>query len=1051
MPVSYRLRRSPAPAAGRLELDADQEKVAAHRDGPLLVLAGPGTGKTATLVETVARRVEDGADPQALLVLTFSRRAATELRDRLARRLGGRAAAPAAWTFHSFCLALVTEERARVSPGAPGPRLLAGPEQEAMVRDLLRGDAEDRRPWPPPLDGVLDTRGLAAEVRDLVSRAQLVGLDPARFAAVADRAEWRAVADFYERYLSVLEAQGALDYAELVVRAAALAGRPEVLTRLRDRYRAVWVDEYQDTDPAQEQLLAALAGDGRELTVVGDPDQAIYAFRGADVTNIEQFPVRFRTRRGSPAPVIALRTCRRSGPVLVAAGRRVAAALPAAPGSSHRDLRPAGPGPGELELLTFGSAGAEAEWIADLLRRAHLDRGVRWADMAVLVRAGGQIPFLRRVLGSAGVPVEVAADELPLASEAAVVPLLLALRCAADPGQLTAERVRALLTSPLIGADTAALRRAGRALRERSRAAAPGEVPPGSPELLRRAVIDPGLLAASPARDAAALRRLADLLGRARQALAGGGPGQALWEVWDGSGWGRRLAAAAAGHGREARAADREMDAVVALFDAVDRAELQRPGVGVRGLLETLEAQQIPAGGAEERGPARPGVRLLTAHRSKGLEWALVVVAGVQEGSWPDLRARGSLLQPDALGPDGPQPPPTLPRLLADERRLFYVACTRARHRLVCTAVSAAADDGERPSRFLAELGELPPPQAGRPARPRTLPGLIAALRCEATDPAAPEPVRRAAAARLGRLAAARDGAGRPLAPQADPDQWWGLLDRTSGPPPDPAAVVGLSASTVTGLRDCPLRWYLSNQVHAEGRPGTALGFGTVIHALADQLARGHLPDEPAALDAELDRIWPALGYEAPWHGAAERRAAGDALGRLARHLAATGTRDLLGSEVPFEVTVELASGPVLLRGRLDRVEIDADGAVVVVDLKTGRSRPTAAEVADHPQLAIYQYVVEQGDLPGLPPGARSGGAELWQLRADGDRAGDGPGPKVQRQPPPAAHAELLDTLDAARRQVLAEQFPATPGRACATCRFTGCCPAQDAGRSLLA
>ena len=1052
--LRYVLQRDPILPAARLALDPDQERVAAHRGGPLLVLAGPGTGKTATLIETVARRVEAGTDPAGLLLLTFSRRAAAELRERLARRLGGGAVAPAAWTFHSFCLALLTEERARELPGSPRLRLLSGPEQEVVIRDLLRGDADDGRPWPSPLNGVLGTRGLAAEVRALVARAQLVGLDPATFAAVADRPEWHAVADFYGRYLDAIEAQGALDYAELVARAASLAARPAVLTRLRARFAAVWVDEYQDTDPAQERLLRALAGDGGDLTVVGDPDQSIYAFRGADVAGIEQFPARFPTRQGKPAPVIALRHCRRSGPVLRAASRRVAAALPPAPDPTHRALRGCGAAQDDrIEVLTFASAGAEAEHIADLLRRAHLDEGVSWSQMAILVRSGtAAIPYLRRVLGGLGVPVEVAGDELPIGAEAAVAPLLLALRCASDPGQLSADRVRVLLTSPLVGADTADLRRLGRALRAHARAAHPDRPPEPSADLVRRAVLTPSLLGPLDEREAGPARRLLRLLSAAESKLEGGGsPAEALWAVWAASPWREKLADLAGGPSREARAADRDLDAVVALFDAVGRTLEQRPGVGTRALLETLEAQQIPAAGQDERVLPREGVRLLTAHRSKGLEWELVVVCGVQEGTWPDLRPRGSLLQPDALGPNGAEPAPTVTRLLADERRLFYVACTRARNRLVVTAVATAADDGERPSRFLTELGPLPVAICQRPLRPRTLAGLVAALRHEALDPAATQAARQAAAARLAQLAAATDHHGRALVAAADPDRWWGLLPRTTGRPYDPGPPLGLSASTVTGLGECPLRWYLAHEVRADAPATTALGFGKVIHAVADLIARGLLAPDPAALAAELDRVWPALGFDAPWHGAHERDQAEQAMTRLARHVASVRDRELVGSEADFDMVVELASGPVRLKGRIDRVEIQADATVVVVDLKTGKRAPSGADLAEHPQLALYQYVVESGRLADLPAGTRSGGGELWQLRMDGATAGDGRGPKVQRQSPPRDHEGLLTVLDAARRQVVEERFPATPGRACGSCGFRVCCPAQQEGRGVVA
>ena len=274
-----------------------------HPGGPLLVLAGPGTGKTTTLVEAVARRVERGEPLDELLILTFSRRAAMELRERIAARLGRTTAGPAAWTFHAWCYALV---RAAASPDAfrEPLRLLSGPEQDVVLRDLLSGSLDVRRPSGRlALRPAITRRGMAEEVRALLARAREVGLGPDDLASLAireGRADWSALADFFAEYLDVLDATGSIDYAELVSRAAALAATPEWGPRLQARYRAVFVDEYQDTDPAQERLLRALAGGGRDLVVVGDPDQAIYAFRGAEVSGLLDFPDRFAAA-GRPA------------------------------------------------------------------------------------------------------------------------------------------------------------------------------------------------------------------------------------------------------------------------------------------------------------------------------------------------------------------------------------------------------------------------------------------------------------------------------------------------------------------------------------------------------------------------------------------------------------------------------------------------------------------------------------------------------------------------------------------------------------------------------
>ena len=365
-PDAYRLLRRPAPPAGPPRLDEAQRAVVRHAGGPLLVLAGPGTGKTTSIVETVVERITARQiDPERVLVLTFSRKAAQELRERITTRLRRTTRQPLALTFHSYAYALVRREF--VLAGDAPPTLLSGPEQLLEVRRMLRGEAAGAQAvpghWPPRLRPALATRGFAAELRDFLLRAAERGLDGqglARLGRRRDRDDWVAAGGFLDRYTARFDLAPvpAYDYAEIVRIAAALLSRAATRDRERKAYDVVLVDEYQDTDPAQEALLHALAGDGRELIAVGDPDQSIYAFRGADTHAIGRFPDLFRTPDDRPASVIALRTCRRSGPVLLAASRRVAARLPAAaglaaragargrpPGPAAAARRGAGPGP----------------------------------------------------------------------------------------------------------------------------------------------------------------------------------------------------------------------------------------------------------------------------------------------------------------------------------------------------------------------------------------------------------------------------------------------------------------------------------------------------------------------------------------------------------------------------------------------------------------------------------------------------------------------------------------------------------------------------------
>ena len=1026
----YRLVRSTLSAPRPPVLDTHQQvvvdHVAAAGSGPLLVLAGPGTGKTTTLVEAVAARVAAGTPADRVLTLTFSRKAAAELRDRIAARLGGTVAAQPAWTFHAFAYALAQQARPPEELLRP-LRLLSAPEQDVVLRELLAGNREDvldagatasRVEWPADLHVALGTRGFADEVRALVSRARGLGLEPidlARAGQQTGRADWVAAARFLDDYLAVLDDLGALDYSELIHRAVVHAETAEGGAALRNAYDLVVVDEYQDTDPAQERLLRAIAGDGRDLVVVGDPDQSIYAFRGAEVSNILEFPTRFPRRDGSPAAIAALRVSRRAGSTLLAASRQVGRRMPlpgrdAAPlAADHRALEPAaGMRPGSVEVLTFPTASTQLETIADLLRREHLDDGTPWVQMAVLVRSGQRsVPYLRRALGAAGIPVEVAGDELPLAREAAVAPLLAGLRVAAEPDELTADLARDLLLSPLGGLDVVSLRRLGRLLRDADRAAAPERQPRPSDDLLREALVDPALLdtvdetrlgAAGP--DLVAARRLGALLARARAEVdAGAGPYSAMWLLWQGTPWPRRLEAAAGHGGPAGRSADRDLDAVVALFAAASRDEERTERRGVLDFLEALQAQQIPADALSERGTRAEGVRLLTAHRAKGLEWDVVVVCDVQEEGWPDIRYRGSLLQADRLGLEGP--PPSASELLAEERRLFYVAVTRARRRLVVMAVDSPEDDGSRPSRFLGELGVEAAHITERPRRPLTLPDLVAELRVTLADESLTDGLRQAAARRLAQLAAARVGApGRelPAYAAAAPELWWGVADDSAAPDvmraiDDP---IRLSGSSLDSLNTCGLRWFLSHEVRAEQARTTALGFGSIIHAVADGVARGEVAPDVGSIDARLDRVWGSLPFAAPWQSVRERDEARAVLRRFLAWHVRPGARTVVGSEVAFSAELTVAGRRVELRGSMDRVEVDADGAVVVVDLKTGKFMPTKKSMDEHVQLGVYQLAVVSGAIDavlethGVPTPPRSAGAELLFVRSDatgGDRA----------------------------------------------------------------
>ncbi len=1067
MPVEYVLELPPArEQAAAPTLDTEQQAVVRHGatpgSGPLLVLAGPGTGKTTTVVETVVARIdEERLSPEQVLVLTFSRKAADEVRGRIARRLDRTSAATPAMTFHAFCYALLRAEQASDQYTNP-IRLLSAPEQDAAISELLRG--ADPQAWPEGLRPGLRTRGMATELQRLMASARGQGMDAADVERLGERLgrdDWAAAGRFFDEYTSVAALQNTIDHTDMIFQAVRLLDDLEVRDRWRERFRLVVIDEYQDTDPLQVQLLHALAGTGRDLVVVGDPYQSIYGFRGADVRGIIDFTTEFG-RAGAEAPTVVLRHTHRFGERIAAAVRSVLhgrGALGPVDGRSHDDLRTLVSrvdDPGSVEVQTFATATAEAEHIALWLRDAHLRDGLAWSEMTVLVRSGAHLGRLQRALAAAGVPVEVAGDEVPLALEPSVRALLAALHAADDlhAGRpLDPDAANALLTGPLGGLDAALMRLLGRALR-----AAEGGTRP-SRQLVAEALSDPrDLPPAAPGTPTGqaveACRRLGGLLRTAADQIAAGESAeQVLWTLWDGTAWPQRLMARAESTTDTALQANHDLDALCALFAEAARAEEQAAERSVTEMVAALEAQQIPADTLAQRGIGNPAVQLMTAHRAKGLEWPLVVVAGVQDGEWPDTRMRSSLLQVERLTPDRVAAPVTARELAAEERRLFYVACSRARRRLVVTAVHAGTEEGDQPSRFVAEMHahvtgspERKPPDTPleRPKRGMSLRAAIAELRRigEATDDPT---VRDRAAAELARLAS------HPAGRTADPERWWGLreLSQSEQPLREQGAALRISGSQVSKVVSCPLHWFLDHEARGGQGSTSAQGFGKIVHALAAEVVNSSLEPDPAVLAAHLDEVWNQLPFEAAWIGRRERAAAVEAIARFCAWHAASG-RQAIQAEHDFTVEHEVDGHTVHLNGKIDRVELGDDG-VHVVDLKTSKTRPTGTEVAEHAQLGFYQVAVDLGATAAITGDAPSAGAELVMLRSPASKKlPDQPYVLAQDSPRPD---EVFFGLEHLRRTVHVmadEALVATESKdACKYCTFQMVCPAKDEGRTI--
>ena len=640
------------------------------------------------------------------------------------------------------------------------------------------------------------------------------------------------------------------------------------------------------------------------------------------------------------------------------------------------------------------SAAHEVAFVADRLRRAHLSDGVPWSRMAVLVRGRQRASSLRRGLQQSGVPVDVPLTEVPVRDQTAVVPLLdayeVVLRLVAGEPALDAEQAVSLLLSPLGGADAIAVRRLRQALRADDLEAADDGHARSSDELLVEALLEPARLGSIDPLTAEPAQRVARVLAAGVGAVTQSGEGATaetvLWAIWSASGLAGPWQRAALTGGASGARADRDLDAVVALFDAATRFVDRLPQAGAREFIEYLRGQDVAADTLAERASGE-AVALLTPAAAAGREWDVVVVAGVQDGVWPDLRLRGSLLGAerlvDVLAGREPSLRSDLLAVRDDETRLLHVAVSRARDALLVTAVR---DEDEQPSSFV-DLVDPPPatlPAAGwdvdgvrtvtLPTHPLTLSGVVARLRQQACGGG---PAATAAAHRLARLAA--EGV-----PGAHPDDWYGVADLTDDRPLATDGPVRVSPSKVEAFERCGLRWLLTA---AGGTAPTSAsqGLGTLVHALAEEL-----PDADAeTLLAELRRRWHVLGWGEGFAGDVQRQRAERVVRKLAEYL--SGARDLVASELDVDVVLDLPHGQARVVGRVDRLERDDDG-LHVIDLKTGKQAPPAKELPQQPQLGTYQLLGLAGAFDEHAPGVPIAGAALVQL------GGSEKKPKVQRQ-----------------------------------------------------
>lgn len=993
---------------------AQRAVIAAEPSASGVIIGAPGTGKTRTLVDRVVHLLDaQGLRPEEVLALTPSRQAATALRDRIGVRIGQATPGPLARSLGSFAFQLV--RGAVVREGAEPPALLTGADQDRIIAELLAGDAEDGRiPWPDALSAsVRASKGFRSELRAFLAECTEIGVHPDELRASGNDV-WAATAEFLVEYRTVLDALRSAhrDAADLLSEASTiLHGADAATLGPLAPLRVVLIDDAQELTRGGIALVRGLRERGIAVLAFGDPDISSGSFRGAS-------PELFAQLAGALGEVHVLDGAHRQQPALTALTRTVTQAIGVSGRVEHRRAPvPLTSEEIEARVSTFvaPSPYEELDRIAGVMREWHLSEGIRWDRMAVVAHDTRQVTTLETELAAREIPTRAAGVQRPLGSEGIVRDIVGIVRLALTPiEERTSDALEEAMRTPFGGMDAIGLRRLRARLRHIE--LEQGGATPAR-ELLRQAMANPAHLTLIDAPESRTAERFAETLeATARAAAEGETIHDLLWRVWDQARAvdGRRLQVAWREISQLPTGAEtaRSLDALVALFDAakrfVERTPNEKPHTFVRDILDS----EVPEDSLST--PDRPGkVTLLTPATALGTEFDAVVVAGVQDGIWPNVRLRGGLLQTwrlaDAIHASrtgtSTEPPGVLDRrraALHDELRLFVRAVSRARDRLLITAVD---DDDLTPSPFFGFLPAPEPPERHASAEhPLTLRGLVARHR-RALTAAHAEPIRREAAGQLAVLA--REGV-----PGADPAEWYGVTPTSTDAPLRDLAVTGarVSPSKMESYEECGLNWVVSALGGDTVMPPTA-GIGTIVHEAMERVPDGDL-ERMRAIVAEH---WPELDFETEWIGRKERRRADVLVNRLHTYLGDVrreGGR-VIGSEMEFRFAVDVApevalesvpavhpvgedrGNKAIIHGYIDRVEAyppesgehshargrgwepmsgGTEGPVVVVDLKTGKNDPESdSGVAEHAQLAAYQVAVQEGLVEGAPPTSLAG------------------------------------------------------------------------------
>jgi ATP-dependent DNA helicase UvrD/PcrA len=965
------------------ELDPEQRKAVEHTEGPLLVIAGPGSGKTGVITRRIIGLLEavPGLRPENILALTYTDKAAGEMKARIAQRLPGPAPGPHISTFHSYCNHLLRErDFDRQLLDQTDVWIFLRQRIEQLELDFYQKLAEPgaflhdlNNFFSRCQDELVGPEQYEAYVHDAERRflARAATLAPAeRELEEQNLRKLQEVSRVFRKSREMLMASGRSSFGSLFSETLRLwDSEPDALDFERQRYRYILVDEFQDTNYAQIEILKRLAVAPFNVTAVGDDDQAIYRFRGASSGAFHLFREAFPRR----TELFLFRNYRSTKRILCAAGvliRRNEHALGNKPA-----LQTANPDGPRLFLLQVQDAASEAAWIAGEVSRL-LGKGTLGSHIAVLYRAHAHRERLVEELARRQIPISIRG--LSVLSSPILRDLVAYLQLISSPHE-NVSLTRVLLAPRWKFPEELAMAAREEASRERCSLFDALESFEKGADV---SIVSTGW------------RELKDLLEKLRRAAKR----TPMSELLD-------LLVAELGLVFLPGGDDRAL--INTFRNFLEKWEKKSETRRLREFMEYFRYFAEAGGKIERTSPADPAaVQLMTVHAAKGLEFPVVFILSVSPQRFPHREQKPLIEFPDELR-NAPVPDEDIH--LQEERRLFYVAMTRAKKRLVVSSISRV---GKKRSIFIEDLLS----DAG--VRAREIEEISVPLAEETTT--SRKPARQAASFKAGQNLFH----GTPGPETVHPD----LAGWAARPPAAPLnGQLQLSASGVEDYLTCPLKYKFGHLLKIPTGPQAALTFGSVMHRSVRryfELRRAHIPTFEE-MKEYFESVWKSAGYEDSYQEETYRRAG---LAQLHEFVALQNARPLEAGGIELEKGFRLELGDILLEGRIDQINPVGDHQVELVDYKTGRPRP-ASEAGKSLQLSVYALAARR-ELK-LEPVRLS----LYYLSNN---------QTVSTVRSPKQLDETVEKIREVAGQIRARRFQPSPGFACKWCDYVPICPAHE-------